>query len=47
MFSDDDLEQVSESIGERVEEFFSDKKFVWETLRTVESLDSQKVRFKK
>lgn len=46
MFSDDDLEQVAESIGERIEIFFSDKKFVWETPRTAESLDSQNVRFK-
>lgn len=46
MLSDDNLEQT-ESIGERIEMFFSDKKFVWEIPRTIESLDSQNVRFKK
>lgn len=47
ILSDDDLEHVAESIGEQIEMFFSDKKFVWETPRTAENLDSQNVRFKK
>ena len=47
MSLDDKLEKNAEVVGLWVEQFFNDKKFVWETPRTIESLDSQKVRFKK
>jgi hypothetical protein len=47
MAIDDEFEKHAESIGEYVERFFGSKKFIWETPRTKEYVNSEKCRFKR